>query len=189
VNRANIILISIILLMCLVAPFTQATQIAYRTPQELGSQSELVVQGRVLSVESWWNDKHTKIFTTTRVAVESAYKGEATPAVDIIQLGGVVDNIRVNVSGSLHWVEGEEVLLFLEPYMENFAVSGFSQGKFKVKRDEAGNPYIERPEIDGVQMLGAPSIDGQLAPTKIESMRLEDFVDHALGRGSKGGAK
>jgi hypothetical protein len=175
--------------LSVVASLARATQVIYRTPQQLGTQSQLVVHGRVVSVESWWNEKHTKIFTTTRVAVDNAYKGSAPPAVDVIQLGGVVDNIRVTVSGSLQWAQGEEVLLFLEPYMDNFAVSGFSQGKFNVMRDENGKAYVKRPAIEGVQLLGAPSLDGKTAPTKTGSVSLEDFVNSALGRGGKGGAQ
>ena len=188
-NRTTTIAISILIILA-TATSIQATQILYRSPEQLGQQSALVVQGRVTSVESWWNEKHTKVFTTTRVVVDNTYKGAEQSAVEIVQLGGVIDNIRVNVSGSLQWRPGEEVVLFLEPYEGKFAVSGFSQGKFNVKRDEkTGKAYIERPEMDGVQLLGAPSKDGSVMPTKLESMQLDDFINHALGSGSKGGAR
>jgi hypothetical protein len=82
------------------------------------------------------------------------------------------------------------VLLFLAPYEGRYAVSGFSQGKFNVKRDaKTGEAYIERPELEGVEIMGAPSKDGAAKPTKVESVPLEAFVDYALGTGNKGGAK
>jgi hypothetical protein len=190
VNRTPTVLLSIVLLVFVSAPFTQATQILHQTPQQLGEQSELVVHGRVMTVESAWNDKRTKVFTTTVISVENTYKGAAAPVVEIVQLGGVVDNIRVNVSGSLQWRPGEVVLLFLAPYEGRYAVSGFSQGKFNVKRDaKTGEAYIERPELEGVEIMGAPSKDGAAKPTKVESVPLEAFVDYALGTGNKGGAK
>ncbi len=189
-NRTSIISLSIVLLVFVSVPFTQATQIIHRTPQQLGERSELVVHGHVMTVQSAWNDKRTKIFTTTVISVENTYKGAAAPVVEIIQLGGVVDNIRVNVSGSLQWRPGEEVVLFLAPYEGKYAVSGFSQGKFNVKRDaKTGKAYIERPELEGVEIMGAPSKDGTTKPTKVEKVPLEEFVNRALGTGNKGGAK
>ena len=189
-NRTSTLLLSIALLVFVLVPLAQATQILHRTPQQLGDESELVVHGRVMTVQSAWNDKRTKVFTTTVISVENTYKGAAAPVVEIVQLGGVVDNIRVNVSGSLLWRPGEEVLLFLAPYDGRYAVSGFSQGKFNVKRDaKTGKAYIERPELEGVEIMGAPSKDGAATPTKVEAVPLEAFVDYALDRGKKGGSR
>jgi hypothetical protein len=110
--------------------------------------------------------------------------------VEVVQLGGTVDNIRVHVSGALQWRQDEEVLLFLEPYENKHVVSGFSQGKFNVKRDEkTGEAYIERPELEGVEIMGAPSKDGATRATKVRNVPLEEFINHALGTGSKGGAR
>jgi len=169
---------------------SRATQILYQTPRQLGTNAELVVHGRVVDVESHWNDKRTKIFTTTRIAVEGTYKGDSGSVVEVVQLGGTVDNIRVHVSGALQWRQGEEVLLFLEPYENKHVVSGFSQGKFNVKRDEkTGEAYIERPELEGVEIMGAPSKDTTTRLTGVKNVPLEEFVNNSLGKGSKGGAR
>ena len=142
--------ISIYVLLCSVLVLTavtaSATQILYRSPKQMGQESETAVRGTVVSVESYWNDTHSKIFTRTRISVDETYKGAEQAAIDIIQLGGVVDGVRVTVHGALQWHVGEEVLLFAERYdAAHYRVSGFSQGKFEVERDpETG--VIDHPQ-------------------------------------------
>lgn len=172
------------LLIVLIASTTFATQILYQSPQQLGQQSALVVRGKVVSVDSYWNADHSKIFTRTRVGVDEIYKGAEEPTVEIIQLGGVVDNVRVTVHGALQWVPGEEVLLFVERQdTGDFRVAGFSQGKFHIERDpETGVAYVDSPPLDGVELVGVSGIDGIKRPTKSEKVTLDTFVDQALGR-------
>jgi hypothetical protein len=163
------------------AATADATQVMYLSPRQLGEQSELVVQGRVIDVRSYWNDQRTKVFTTTRIAVDETYKGRRSGTVDLVQLGGVVGNVKVTVHGALQWREGEEVLLFLEsPGGGMYQVSGFSQGKFNVKRNPAtGEAFISRPELAGTELLGAPSVE---ASSRVDDVPVGRFVNQALGR-------
>lgn len=160
------------------------TQIFHLSPHELGQQSELVVRGRVLGVQSYWNDKHTKIFTRTRIGVDETYKGPGRSAVDVIQLGGVVGNVKVTVHGASHWEVGEEVLLFAEPYdTGSFQVSGFSQGKLRILRDpETGLPYVQASSMEGVKVLRAPPGREPAAAPTVQRVPLEEFLNQALGR-------
>ena len=161
-----------------------ATQIVYMSPQDLGQQSELVFRGRVLSVDSYWNARHTKIFTRTRLGVDETYKGTGQSTVDVIQLGGIVGNVKVTVQGALQWKPGEEVLLFVEPYDAlTYQVSGLSQGKFGIKRDlRTGAAYVQAPPMEGLTVLGTPSPQGQVRTQALERVPLERFVNQALGR-------
>lgn len=163
----------------------RATQVLYRTPQQLGAQSSLVVRGRVAEVRSFWNGKRTKIFTETTVIVEETYKGGRSAAVRVVQLGGIVDNVKVTVAGALRWAPEEEVLLFLEPYTAGtYQVSGFSQGKFRVDRDPlTKQPFVTQPAADGIQLVGGtPRGDAPARASRIERVPLERFVNQALGR-------
>jgi hypothetical protein len=146
-----------------------------------------VVLGRVESSESYWNEKQTKIFTRTRIAVDHAYKGIAGPTVEIVQIGGTVGPIKVTAHGSLTWRPGDEVLLFAEPLdAGSYRVSGFSQGRFKVERHpETGEPFIRAPRQEGVQILGAPA--GGEAQISTRGVPLEEFVSRALGHSSREG--
>jgi len=172
------------LAVCLWGTALQATQIVYRSPQDLGSESALVVQGRVAGVQSYWNETHSKIFTEAQVMIEESYKGGSTGTVRVLQLGGVVGHVRMTVAGSLSWTPGEEVLLFLESSMGGaYQVSGFSQGKFNVERDpETGVPYISRPALEGAEVLRAPGSESVGSVAGVTRMPLERFINEALSR-------
>jgi hypothetical protein len=161
-----------------------ATQIEYVSPRQMGDESALVVRGKVASVRSFWNDAHTKIFTETVVQVDETYKGGVVGSARIIQLGGVVDHMRVHVHGALEWHRGEEILLFLDRIDgDQFRVAGFSQGKFNIERDPVtGKAFIRRPADEGAEIQGAPppGREGPFAQTS--SVPLDEFVNHALGR-------
>ncbi|UCG50446.1 MAG: hypothetical protein JSW58_09535 [Candidatus Latescibacterota bacterium] len=168
----------------LVIVTAHATQIIYQTPKQMGQESSLVVRGKVSGVRSFWNDTRTKVLTETTVSVEETYKGFGDGVVRILQLGGVVDNVRVHVHGAPGWQHGEEVVLFLERInAESYRVSGLSQGKFKVERDPVtGEAFITRPVLDDAELVGAPSREGAEKTSQAVKMPLDKFIDDALGR-------
>lgn len=177
-------LVAFLLLGCCLAFAAHATQVMYQTPQQMGTESALVVRGKVQSTQSYWNAARTKIFTLTQIAVDETYKGPHQPVIDVIQIGGTVGTVKVTVQGALQWKDGEEVLLFVEPYdASSFQVSGFSQGKFEVERDpKTGVAFVTAPPLEGTALVGAPSADAMTKPSKSEKVTLEQFVNRALGR-------
>lgn len=161
----------------------RATQIEYVSPRQMGEESALVVRGKVTSVRSLWNETRTKVLTETVIQVDETYKGDGVGTARVVQLGGVVGNMRVHVHGAIVWHAGEEVLLFLDRANEgDYRVAGFSQGKFNVERDpETGEAFIKRPVLD-VEVLGAPPAEENVAVAGAERTPLEEFVKRALGR-------
>ena len=161
-----------------------ATQVEYVSPRQMGDESAVVVRGNVASVRSFWNEAHTKILTETVIHVDESYKGGAGGTVRVLQLGGVVDNMRVHVHGALIWHPGEEVLLFLDRMDGgDYRVAGFSQGKFAIERDPlTGEAYVKRPALEGTELLGAPPTGEQVVGTGPVRMPLDEFVNHALGQ-------
>jgi hypothetical protein len=177
--------------LILLGDAAEATQVRYKSVEQMGSQSVAVVRGKVASVESSWNDKRTKIFTETTIAVDESYKGPGGGVVRILQLGGEVDGVRVTVHGALAWRPGEEVVVFLDPYVSGtYHVSGFCQGKFDVERDpETGEAFIRRPAITDVQLVDALDQDTQAQRgARIERVPIDRFINQALGR-RQGGEK
>ena len=159
-----------------------ATQFEYMSPKQMGSESSLVVRGKVTSTRSFWNEANTKIFTETIVQVDEAYKGQPGASVSVLQLGGVVGTLRMHVHGALTWSPGEEVLLFLEP-LDNgqHRVAGFSQGKFKVERDPVtGAPFVTQPALEGAEVLGAPGQGSGLEAQRADKIPLDAFVGDVL---------
>ena len=170
--------------LLLAAAPADATQILARTPEQLGDDAQLVVRGSVLEVHSFWSPDKTKVLTEVIVAVEEDFKGDSPATVRLLQLGGVVDNVRVTVSGALQWRLDEEVLLFLQPYTrDSYQVSGFSQGKFQIHRDARTDEiYVSRAALTGVEMLS--DISGKAPDTTgaMDRQTLRSFLDTALGQ-------
>jgi hypothetical protein len=181
--------LAIILILCasltVVGTAADATQVRYKSVEQLGSESAAVVRGKVTSVQPFWNAKRTKIFTETTIEVDESYKGSDQGVVRLLQLGGEVDGIRVTVHGALKWRIDEEVVVFLEPYQNGaYHVSGFSQGKFEVERDpKTGEAFIKRPAITDVQLVGGLDDDVEVRRgARIERVPIDRFITQALGQ-------
>lgn len=152
------------------------TQIEYRSPQQMSAESALVVQGRVTGVRSYWNGTRTKILTETRISVDRSLKGAAGGEVTVVQLGGTVGHVQMRVEGAVSWEQGEEVLLFLEPFHPgSYQVYGLSLGKYQIERDERGRAFVRGAGAGAAEVLGAPGAErGARVP-------LDTFIDDALG--------
>lgn len=168
-------------MLTLVAMDVFATQVIQRTPQELAQDSQLVVDGKVSSVRSYWNEDHSKIFTEAVVAVGSTHKGGATATVRVVQPGGVVGNVRMTAHGALQWQKGEEVLLFLEPATPGaFQVAGFSQGKYMIERDpRTGQAFVKHAMPADMENTKTPA-DGAQPSAAAERVSMQQFLDSVL---------
>lgn len=178
---ARFALVSLALISTLVS-IAHASQIVYMTPRQMATRADLVVSGTVSTVRSFWNEKHTKIFTTIVVSVGETYKGTPTPTVEMLQLGGTVDGVKVTVDGALQWKSGEEVLLFLEPYTQGARqVTGLSQGKFRIERDaKTGESFVSRPALEGVKLVRQGASESAPMTKAVEKISLKRFVEEAL---------
>ncbi len=161
-----------------------ATQIIQVSPQEIAKSSTLVVDGKVSGSRSYWNADHSKIFTETTVAVNSTHKGANASTVRVMTLGGVVGNVRQTAHGALAWKRGEEVLLFLEPAGTTqpgaFQVTGFSQGKYEIQRDEkTGRKFVRQAMPDDLSG-STPSATSGKTSSQSEKVTLDQFLGQVL---------
>jgi hypothetical protein len=177
-RTASVVWVLVCVLLALAAA-GWATEVMYQSPKQLADESSRIVRGTVVSVRSYWNAGHTTILTETRIKVAETYKGAKTPEAVVVQLGGVVGHVKVNVEGALSWRPAEEVLLFLESNPDGaYQIAGFSQGKFAIERDaRTGEAYVKSPAFEGVSLVGAP-------PGGAKSMKapLDQFIDETMGR-------
>ena len=159
-----------------------ATQILLQTPSEMGELSELVVQGRVSEVRSFWNASGTKILTEVRVEILESHKGFARNSVRIVQLGGEVDGVRMSVAGRLSWHAGEEVLVFLDEMKdENFRVAGFSQGKYLVEHDaRTGESFVRRPALIDTELMAQAGMAAPKTANQELRIPLQSFLAESL---------
>jgi hypothetical protein len=71
------------------------------------SRSELIVEGRVIASNSFWNEDHTMIYTSNAVEVLKIFKGQVSSAtIEVLTKGGIVGLTRVKVSPSLSLQKG-----------------------------------------------------------------------------------
>src|SRR5687768_10571227 len=118
---------------------------------QLTGHSDLIVSGRALDSHSTWIENGRVLVTLTRVAVDDVMKGNGSPIVTVMVPGGVDLNRRIPVGmtypGAPSISPEEEVFLFLQnedAVPGGYSVTGFSEGKYSIVNDEAGNPLVSR---------------------------------------------
>ncbi|TKJ48031.1 hypothetical protein CEE34_00960 [Candidatus Aerophobetes bacterium Ae_b3a] len=115
--------------------------------EELTSQADSILIGKVKKIESRWNEEKTLIYTYVTVSVKQHTKnlsgvGEVQEIIVKVP-GGEVGDIGLKVSDSPQFREGEEVFLFLR--MEKlplFSVVGLFQGKYTIEEDRVKNRIL-----------------------------------------------
>lgn len=170
------------LALALASITADATQVLRSTTKQIADVSELAVLGRVSRVVTYWNADHTHIITEAKIAVDETFKGAASTAVRVIQIGGTVGNVKMTTHGAVVWKSGQEVVLFLERAgTDTYQVAGLSLGKFDVRRDaRTGQAQIERPADGGARMLAAN--DTTSTSNRTEIVSVNQFMRDALGR-------
>jgi hypothetical protein len=182
-TRSALLLTVAGILLAATATRLAATTIIERTPEQLARESTLVVDGKVDAVRSYWSDDHSKIVTEATITVAGTHKGAPARTVRVVQLGGVVGNVRITAHGALAWKRGEEVLLFLESAGDNaYQVAGFSQGKYTIERDaRSGKAFVHQalpPEGEGKDSAAS----GASGTATSERVTLQQFLDRVFPR-------
>lgn len=141
--------------------------------QQLVEGSRAVVEGKVLSVESFWNAEGTAILTEAVVEVDDLIAGESPAVVRVRTFGGQVGNYVIEAHGFPRFEEGERLLLFLneEKADRSIRVTGYQQGQFRIRTDEKGHEMAVPAVDEGFRMFYA---DGRKAKAP-EARSLEAF--------------
>lgn len=152
-------ILAILLAWGLVAPLGASTFLAM-DETGLVAASTAVVRGRVVSVESFWNDAHTLIVTEAVIDVESKIVGDAPRFLSVRTAGGTVDDFTVVAHGFPTFRDGERVLLFLQRddraplgrvheggRPEGYRVTGYQLGHYRLVTNSRGQE-IAVPTLD-----------------------------------------
>lgn len=149
-----------------------ATLVMRLSMEEMTQRSLLVVRGTVQSTRAMATDNGS-IWTLTSLRVSERLKGVAQNQLTIKQPGGEVAGRAQRASGAAQFVEGEEVVVFLEPAADEknaFVVLGLASGKvsFEVVNGQKmavrhldglsfASPGTRRIEpIEALEKLGSP---------------------------------
>jgi hypothetical protein len=125
------------------------------------TESGVIVHGRVLGVESRLVGPERVIESVVTLAVLQSLKGDAAGRVSFRVPNGQVGRYRRVLVGAPEFVEGDEVVVFLEgrpPLLPS--VFGLSQGVYRVTRDAAARVTVMPPRMaasDGRVVRGDPA--------------------------------
>jgi hypothetical protein len=128
-----------LVLMVMAAIPAAASTFLKMSQKDLIRDSQAVVQGKVLQVNSFWNKAGTIIVSEAMVQVEEKILGDAPTVVFVRTLGGTVDGFTVEAHGFPEFKANERVLLFLEPEQGGASrVAGYQQGQYRLIPNKAG---------------------------------------------------
>jgi len=174
----NVILTAIFFLSC-TAKSVQSTVMLKQGLGELVQRAEVIFQGKVRGISHEWNSDKTMIYTTVRVSAERILKGPGgLKEIVVRQPGGMIGDKGVKVSGFPDFFEGEEVILFVEPFEPQgvhsgkHRVVGMAQGKFRIETDPETARKIVKPSGEMPVLLNAQG--QEVAPEG--PVFLEDFI-------------
>ncbi|WP_298239468.1 T9SS type A sorting domain-containing protein [uncultured Algibacter sp.] len=120
--------------------------------------STQIIEGKVISKESFWDETHSNIYTKQTIQVHKVFKGQAFETVEVITKGGVVDLEAQVVSHSLHLNNGDVGLFVLKQHSSNiqsnrnnsFQTVSDAQSfyKYNLDKNSAVNAFNNIQDID-----------------------------------------
>jgi len=116
------------------------------TLDALVASSDMVVYGRVVGGQSFWDAATRTIWTTTQIAVFDVAKGRSGATVLVTEPGGVVGDIGHLFPGVPRFAPNQEVVAFLyQAPGDRVRVVGLWQGIYGVSVDPATGERLARP--------------------------------------------
>lgn len=112
-------------------------------------QSNLILTGSCLETRSVWVDR--SLVTLATISVKDVLKGDNASTITVALPGGADANRKIPVAmtypGAPRITPTEEVFLFLtsdDVVAGGYTITGFSQGKFSILKDENGQEVVSR---------------------------------------------
>jgi hypothetical protein len=117
--------------------------------EAMTSQSDMIAIGNCLDAKSVWVDRN--LVTLANISVREILKGEDTSTITVVLPGGVDANRKIPIAmtypGAPRINPSEDVFLFLtrdDEVSGGYAITGFSQGKFSIVKDENGEEVVSQ---------------------------------------------
>ncbi len=149
-------------LIALCPGFLGICQNMYPVPlEEKVQHSALVAEGKVITQESFWNPRHSMIFTSSKVELYKVFKGAAPgDTIEVMTQGGAVDGQQVEVSDLLTLRKNDIGLFFCSPNELNlqaprsrrvlYDVYSSAQGvyKYNLATQSASAPFSRYAQVE-----------------------------------------
>ena len=140
--------------------------------------ARVIVKGRVLSIESAFDEQQGRIFTYIKLKVQEVLKGQITERKIVIkELGGRVGDRVTVVYGNPEFALGEQVLVYLDTWKDgSLRTYQMFLGKFSIVSDEkTGHEFAVRgTSAEHVEVL--PSHTGQQSAAITDRMEVSAYV-------------
>ena len=179
---------SLILLICLLAITQSSLASTFITPadDDLIISARAIVTGKVLSIESSFDDQQERIYTYITIKVREVIKGQISDRKIVIkEMGGQVGGRGFTVYGNPEFRLDENVLLYLDTWNDgSLRTHQLFLGKFSIVKDEAtGHEFVVRkvPD-DNVTVLRPQSLNGQPDIISTDRMELSTYVEMVRNR-------
>ena len=158
-----------------------ATTVRTMSNRELTEQADVVVIGKGATMRTAWQGR--TLFTLVTVTVAETLKGAPQATVTVAIPGGIDLNRKAPISMSFPSApgikRGEEVVLFLAQtaaVSSGYVVLGFSQGKFSILAQPAGEQVVSR-DLTNIQLQGGTGV----VPGAVSRVPLSRFRNEIRG--------
>jgi hypothetical protein len=114
--------------------------------QELTKSSQAVLVGKCADMQSFWNEKHDKIFTRITIQADQYLKGDLGAETVVTMPGGRVGDIIYEVSDMPVLKPGEEMVVFLWRHPSGITmINGGINGKRLIRVDKkTGKKMVDK---------------------------------------------
>lgn len=114
---------------------------------ERTSKSSLIIEGKVIHQQSYWNVDKSSIFTVNTVEVNQRLKGSSTSVVEVIVPGGTIDGKMLVVEPNAELKIGSSGIFFLG---DNTIPIKYSSSLKKYEIYSLAQGFIEKDNVTGV---------------------------------------
>lgn len=156
------------LFLSLCSADASATTVKLMSLLEKTEACPVVVHGVVERVETRWAVFGARVETLVTLEVVEALKGDLAPGERITfrRGGGTIGEFTQTAPGLSRYEEGEEVVMFLEPYLETYVGIGIGIAKYDVEIIEGGAKYVfHDPKVAAVRFDSDEPIEVEPHPT------------------------
>lgn len=166
---------ALVAILFLWMPCASATTLLQMDLDDLTGESHTIVYGKIVASRVEWNRPRTLIFTVYTVEPFEYLKGPLGPVFELVEPGGEIDGLRLNVPGVPVFQAGEEAVLFVWTDSQGqHQVSGFEQGALGVRTD----PQTHLKSVSRSLRLGSARENGLLQHSApVTSAVLPEFLN------------
>src|SRR5215216_6632007 len=172
---------SLVLLFCLLAATESslATTVIRPSDDDMAIGARAIVRGKVLSIESRFDEQQSRIYTYITLKVQEVIKGEITERKIVIkELGGQAGGRISVIYGNPQFARGEKVLLYLDTWKDgSLRTHQMFLGKFSIIKDKVTGHRIVFRDMSDENVTVLPSAEGSSHSTSTDRMELSAYTN------------